>query len=138
MGGLIKLIFGLILLTGIAVYSDSIWNGIKERFLGFTNPELQKANLLDSFKNNFSEIENIVKEVNENIDNPNFDKKTKLEEAATLIGKSKDDLVKIEDSNPTTLIEKTFEGLNDLKDGAKSLFSDSGSIQNNKCDPENN
>jgi hypothetical protein len=136
MFGLIKLIVVLILLTGIAVYGGDIWNGIKENFLGFTNPELQRANLIDRFQDDFSDIENIVKEVNQNIDNPNFDKKTKLEEVTDLIEKSKDNFVKIKESESPTLIEKTFETLNDAKEGAQKLFSSSTTTQNIQCEVE--
>ncbi|MBI2003582.1 MAG: hypothetical protein HYS78_01225 [Parcubacteria group bacterium] len=122
MGGLIKLIFSLILLTGVAVYSGDIWSGVKNRVSQFTNPELQRANIFETFKNNFGEIEDIVKEVNENIDNPDFDKKTKLEEAAKLIRESKDNFQKIEDSGET-IIEKTFETARDLKEGIQSLIT---------------
>lgn len=122
MAGLIKLIFSLILLTGVAVYGGDIWNGIKNKVTGFANPELQRANIFDSFKNNFGKLEDIVKEVSKNIDNPDFDKKTKLEEGLRIIAESKDDFQKIENSDET-LIEKTLEGAKDLKEGIQNLFS---------------
>ena len=138
MGGLIKLIFTLILLTGVAVYGGDIWSKVKEKVTGTINPELQRANLLDSFKNGFSEIENKIKEVSKNIDNPDFDKKAKLEEVVGLIGESKNNLTKIEQSD-STLVEKTFEALNDLKEGTQNLFNpENKNTQNNQCDIENN
>lgn len=127
MFGLIKLIIGLLLLTGIAIYGGDIWNAAKEKITGFTNPELQRATLFNTSKNKISEIESIIKEVRKNIDNPNFDKKAKLEEGLGVIQESKGNLEKIEKSEEQTLIEKTFEGLHDLKEGAQNLFSDSGS-----------
>lgn len=126
MFGLIKLIFVLILLVGVAVYGGDIWNTAKDKVTGFINPELQKATLFNTSKNKIKEIENIVKEIKENIDNPNFDKKAKLEQGLKAIQESKNNLEKIENSGET-LIEKAFEGLNDLKEGAQSLFSDSKS-----------
>ncbi|MBI4117304.1 MAG: hypothetical protein HY451_01305 [Parcubacteria group bacterium] len=126
MFGLIKLIFVLILLVGVAVYGGDIWNTAKDKIAGFVNPELQKATLFNVSKNKIKEIENIVKEVRENIDNPNFDKKAKLEEGLKAIRESKNNLEKIENSGET-LIEKAFEGLQDLKQGAQNLFSDSKS-----------
>lgn len=132
MASLIKLIFSLILLTGVAVYGGDIWNGIKNKVTGFANPELQRANILDSFKNNFGRIEDIVKEVSENIDNPNFDKKAKLEEGLRIINKSKDDFQKIENSDET-LIEKTFEAARDLKQGIQNLFSAPGKNDSQEC-----
>ncbi len=130
MFSLIKLIVVLILLTGIAVYGGDIWNTIKDKISQFTNPELQRANIFESFKSKFGEVENIVKEINKNIDNPDFDKKMKLNEALGIIKESKDSFQKIEDSDET-LIEKTFEGLRDLKEGTQSFFSDS---KNSQCE----
>lgn len=127
MFGLIKLIIGLLLLTGIAIYGGDIWDAAKEKITGFTNPELQRAALLNVSKNKIGEIEDIIREVKENIDNPNFDKKTKLEETLRTIQDSKSNLEKIEKSEEQTLIEKTFEGLRDLKEGAQNLFSNSSS-----------
>ncbi|TSC91165.1 MAG: hypothetical protein G01um10142_104 [Parcubacteria group bacterium Gr01-1014_2] len=138
MGGLIKLILTLILLTGLAVYGGDIWSGIKDKVAEFTNPEIKRANILDSFKNKFGEIESIMKEINENIDNPSFDKKAVLEKGLKIIGESKSKLNEIRNSDES-LIEKTFETLNDLKQGTQNLFSDSkkGSTQNNQCPPGN-
>lgn len=132
MAGLIKLIFTLILLTGVAVYGGDIWNGIKDRVTLFANPELQRANIFDSFKNNFGKLENIVKEVSENIDNPDFDKKAKLEQGLRLIDESKDDFQKIENSDET-LIEKTLEGAKDLKEGIQNLLSAPGKNGSQDC-----
>ncbi|MEK7659327.1 MAG: hypothetical protein AAB338_01575 [Patescibacteria group bacterium] len=126
MFGLIKLIFILILLAAVAVYGGDIWSTVKDKITGFTNPELQRATLFNVSKNKIKEIENIIKEVKENIDNPNFDKKAKLEESLKIIQESKNNLEKIENSGET-LIEKAFEGLNDLKEGAQNLLSDSKS-----------
>ena len=135
--GLIKLITVLILLTGLTVYGGDIWNGIKDRVSLFINPELQQANIFDSLKNNFSDIEKIIKEVNENIDNPNFDKKAKLEEGLKLIEESKNSLEEMGKSD-SSLIEKTFEAARDLKEGIKSLIS--GETENDsrgcQCDSE--
>lgn len=125
MFGLIKLIIGLLLLTGIAIYGGDIWDAAKERITGFTNPELQRAALFNNSKNKIGEIESIIREVKENIDNPNFDKKAKLEEGLKVIQDSKSNLEKIEKSEEQTLIEKTFEGLRDIKDGVTNFFSDS-------------
>lgn len=138
MAGLIKLIFLLILISGVAVYGGDIWSGVKDKITEFTNPEIQKANIFDSFKNKFGEIENIIKEVNENLDNPNFDKKAVLEKGLKVIEESKNGLEKIRNADET-LIEKTFEGLNDLKEGVKTFFSDSekDSSQECKCSLEN-
>lgn len=126
MFGLIKLIFILILLAGVAVYGGDIWNTAKDKLTGLINPEFQKTTLFNASKDKIKEIENIIKEVKKNIDNPNFDKKAKLEESLKVIQESKNNLEKIENSGET-LIEKAFEGLNDLKEGARSLFSDSKS-----------
>jgi len=126
MFGLIKLIFLLILLAGVAIYGGDIWSTAKDKVTGFINPEIQKATLFNVSKNKIKEIENIIKEVRENIDNPNFDKKAKLEETLKVIRESKNNLEKIENSGET-LIEKAFEGLNDFKEGAQNLFSDSKS-----------
>lgn len=126
MFGLIKLIFILILLAGVAVYGGDIWSSVKEKVFEFTNPEAQKATIFRSFKDDFGKVENIIKEIRENIDNPAFDTKKKLEESLKIIGGSKSNLEKIEKSGET-LIEKAFEGLNDLKEGAQNLFSDSKS-----------
>ncbi len=132
MAGLIKLIFLLILISGVAVYGGDIWSGVKDKITEFTNPEIQKANIFDSFKNKFGEIENIIKEVNENLDNPNFDKKAVLEKGLKIIEESKTGLEKIRNSDET-LIEKTFEGLNDLKEGVKTFFSDSEKNGSQEC-----
>ena len=138
MGGLIKLIFTLILLTGLAVYSGDIWSKVKEKVIGFTNPELQKANIFDSFKNGFSEIENKIKKVKDNIDNPDFDKKAELEQITNLVKESKSNLSKLENSD-STIVEKTFETLNDLKEGTQNLFNpENKNTQNNQCKPSNN
>lgn len=130
---LIKLIMILALLSGVFVYGGTIWDGVKDRIAGFTDPELQRANILDSFKNNFSEIEKIIKQVNENSDNPEFDQKAKIEEALKIIEESKGGLEEIEkkESEPT-FIEKTFENIRDAKDGVQSLFTEdkSSSSQN--------
>ena len=132
MGGLIKLIFSLILISGVAVYGGDIWNGVKDKVMEFINPEIQKANIFDSFKNKFGEIENIIKEVNENLDNPNFDKKAVLEKGLKIIEESKSGLEKIRNADET-LVEKTFEGLNDLKEGVKTFFSDSEKDGSQEC-----
>jgi|SRR3989344_3817518 len=138
MGGLIKLIFSLILLTGVAIYGGDIWNAAKDRISYFTTPEFQKASILESFKNEFGKIEDIVKEVNENIDNPNFDKKAVLEKGLKIIEESKSKLNKIGDSDET-LIEKTFENLKGLKEGAQNFFSNSekNNSPNCQCSLEN-
>jgi len=132
MGGLIKLIFSLILISGVAVYGGDIWSGVKDRVNQFTNPELQRANIFDSFKNKLGQVESIMKEVNENIDNPDFDKKTKLEEAAKLIRESKDDFQKIEDSGET-IVEKTIEAARDLKEGVQSLITGETKNDSQEC-----
>ena len=124
MFGLIKLIFILILLAGAAVYGGDIWNAAKDKVTGFVNPELQKATLFTSSKEKIKKIEDIIKEVKENIDNPNFDKKAKLEESLKIISDSKVNLEKIEKSGET-LVEKTFEAARDLKEGVANFFSDS-------------
>ena len=138
MAGLIKLILSLLLLAGAAVYGGDIWNAAKDRISYFTNPELQKASIFDSFKKEFGKIEDIVKEVNENIDNPNFDKKAVLEKGLKIIEESKSKLNEIGDPDET-LIEKTFEGLNDLKEGAANLFSGDKNTnpENCQCSLEN-
>ena len=137
MGGLIKLIFTLILLTGLAVYGGDIWNGVKGKISEYTHPELQKASLLDSLKKDFGKVENIIQEINKNIDNPDFDKKTLLEEAKNLINESKNNLAEIENSD-STIVKKTMENLNDLKSGVQNFFSDSKTknIQNSQCEVE--
>ena len=122
MFSLIKLITGLLLISGVAIYGGDIWNGIKDRVSLFTNPELQRANILDSFKNNFSQVENIIKELNENAGNPEFAQKAKLEEAAKLIEESKNNFQEIENSDET-FIEKSFEAARDLKEGVRSLIT---------------
>lgn len=132
MGGLIKLILSLILLTGVAVYGGNIWNAAKDRITRFINPELQRASIFDSFKKEFGKIEDIVKEVNENIDNPNFDKKAVLGKGLKIIEESKNKLDEIGNSDET-LIEKTFEGLNDLKEGVTNLFSDNKNTDSKNC-----
>lgn len=126
MAGLFKLILTLILLTGAVVYGGDIWNAAKDKITDFTNPELQKAKIFDSFKKNLIEIENVMKEVGQNIDNPDFDKKAQINKGLELLEKSKNVLNKVEESN-STLIEKTFENLNDLKQGAQNLFSKNNS-----------
>lgn len=128
MAGLFKLVFTLIILTGVAFYGGDIWNAAKEKVSEFTNPELQKARIFDSFKKNLVEVENIMKEVGKNIDNPDFDKKAKINESLKLLEKSKNVLNKVEESN-STLIEKTFENLRDLKEGAQSFFSENKGSQ---------
>ena len=137
MGGLIKLIITLILLTGVAVYGGDIWNGVKGKISEYTHPELQKASILDSLKKDFSKVENIIQEINKNIDNPDFDKKTLLEEAKSLINESKNNLTEIENSD-STIVKKTMENLNDLKSGVQNLFSDSKTknTQNSQCEVE--
>ncbi len=138
MAGLVKLIFTLIILTGAVVYGGDIWTGAKSKIVGFINPELQKAEIFDSLKNKFSRVENIIKEVNESIDNSDFNKKVKLEEAVGLVKELKNKLTEVENSD-STLIQKTFENLKDLKEGAQSFFSnEKGNTQNNQCDVENN
>ena len=123
---LIKLVLILAILSGVFVYGETAWESIKEKITGVTDPELQRANILDSFKSNFFEIEEMIKQVNQNIDNPDFDKKAKIEEALNLIEESKSGLQEIGQSETeSTFIEKTFENLNDLKDGAQSLFTES-------------
>jgi len=140
---LIKIILVLAILSGVFVYGETAWDGIKERIVGFADPEIQRANIFDSFKDNFSEIENIVRQVNENIDNSEFDQKAKIEEALNLIEESKDGLEEIGQTEPkSSFIEKTFENLNDLKDGVQSLFtenkgSDSQSSETCRCSQEN-
>ena len=135
MTGLIKLIIVLILLSGLAVYGGDIWNAAKDKVAQFVNPEFQKASIFDSFKNEFEKIEDIVKEVSENIDNPNFDKKAVLEKGLKIIEESKGKLNEIGNSDET-LIEKTFEGLNDLKEGITNLFSDNKNTNSENCQPE--
>lgn len=126
---LIKLIMILALLSGVFVYGGTIWDGIKERVVGFTDPEFQRASIFDSFKNNFSEIENIIRQVNENIDNPEFDKKAEIKEALKLIEESKGGLEELEKTeSESTFIEKTFENLKDVKDGVQSLFTENKGI----------
>ena len=49
-----------------------------------------------------------------------------VKESLKIIQESKNNLEKIENSGET-LIEKAFEGLNDLKEGAQNLLSDSKS-----------
>ena len=132
MTGLIKLILLLILLTGAVVYGGDIWNGVQDKVTGFVNPEIQKANIFNSFKNKFGEIESVIKEVKENLDNPNFDKKAVLEKGLKIIEESKSGLEKIGNADET-LIEKTFEGLNDLKEGVKTFFSDSKKDGSQEC-----
>lgn len=132
MFGLIKLITVLILLTGVTVYGSDIWGGIKQKVAEFTNPELQKANLFDSLRNNFSRIESIVNEVNENIDNPDFDKKAKLEEGLSIIKETRSGLDKIGQSD-SSLVEKTFENLRELKDGIKALISPASEKESQEC-----
>lgn len=130
---LVKLIFVLIILAGVFVYGGPVWDIVKEKVVEFTNPELQRANILDSFKTNFSEIEGVIREVSKNLDNPDYDKKSRLNEALMIIEKSKNDLKKIEQSNPT-LIEKTFENLRDLKEGAQNLlFPESRKRETQDC-----
>lgn len=122
---LIKLILILAMLSGVFIYGGTVWDGIKEKVIGFTDPELQRANILDSFKNNFSEIEEMIKQVNQNADNPDFDQKAKIEEALELIEESKGSLEEIEKTeSESTFIEKAFEGLKDVKDGVRSLFTE--------------
>ena len=128
MAGLVKLIFTLILLTGVAFYGGDIWHATKDKVTGFINPEFQKAKIFDSFKKNLIEIENVMKEVGQNIDNPDFDKKAKINESLKLLEKSKNVLTKVEESN-STLIEKTIENLRDLKEGAQSFFSENKDSQ---------
>ena len=132
MTGLIKLIIVLILLSGLAVYGGDIWNAAKDKVVQFTNPEFQKSSIFDSFKNDFGKIEDMVKEVRENIDNPNFDKKAVLEKGLKIIEESKSGLEKIGDADET-LIEKTFEGLNDLKEGVTNFFSNSKNTNSENC-----
>lgn len=140
---LIKLILVLAMLSGVFVYGGTLWDGIKEKVVGFTDPELQRANILDSFKNNFSEIEKIIRQVNDNADNPDFDQKAKIEEALELIEESKGDLGEIEKTeSESTFIEKTFEGLKDVKDGVRSLFTEDKSASSRspeecKCSQKN-
>ena len=143
---LIKIILVLAVLSGVFVYGETVWDGIKERVLGFTDPELQKASLLDSFRNNFSEIENIVRQVNENLDNPEFDKKAGIDQALELIEESKGGLEEIGRSeSESSFIEKTFENLNDLKDGVQGIFTgnkgagsqSSQTGENCRCSSEN-
>ena len=140
---LIKIIFVLAILSGVFVYGEATWEDIKERVVGVTDPELQRASIFDSFKDNFSEIENIVRQVSENIDNPEFDQKAKIEEALNLIEESKGGLEEIgQPESESSFIEKTFENLNDLKDGVQSLFTenketDSQSSQPCQCSLEN-
>lgn len=140
MFGLIKLIIGLLLLTGIAVYGGDIWNTVKEKMVEFTNPEVQKATIFRSFKDDFGKVEKIIKEVKDNIGNPNFDTRAKLEESLKIIGGSKGNLEKIENSGET-LIEKAFEGLRDVKDGVASFFPDSKKepqgAQDCRCNSDN-
>ncbi|MEK7537078.1 MAG: hypothetical protein AAB584_01380 [Patescibacteria group bacterium] len=131
MFGLIKLIFVLILLAGVAVYGGDIWNTAKDKITEFINPELQKATLFNVSKDKIKEIENIIKEVRENIDNPNFDKKAKLEESLKVIQESRNNLEKIENSGET-LIEKAFEAARDLKEGVQSLIT--GNTKSNPQD----
>lgn len=137
MGGLIKLISILILLTGLAVYGGDIWNGVRGKISEYTHPELQKASLLNSLKKDFNKVQDIIQEIGENIDNQDFDKKALLEEAKTLVNESKNNLAEIENSD-STLVKKTFETLNDLKQGAQSLFSNSKieDTQNSRCEVE--
>ena len=140
---LIKLVLILAILSGVFVYGETAWESIKEKVAGITNPELQRANILDSFKSNFSEIEEIIKQVNQNIDNPDFDKKTHIEEALNLIEESKSGLQELGQSEKEpSFIENTFENLNDLKDGVRSLFTenkgaDSQSSETCQCSEEN-
>ncbi|MEK7203708.1 MAG: hypothetical protein AAB627_01355 [Patescibacteria group bacterium] len=128
MAGLVKLIFTLILLTGVAFYGGDIWHATKDKVAGLINPELQRAKIFDSFKKNLIEIEKVMKEVGQNIDNPDFDKKAKINESLKLLEKSKNVLTKVEESN-STLIEKTIENLRDLKEGAQSFFSENKDSQ---------
>src|SRR3989338_583656 len=123
MAVLIKLVFSLILISSAAVYGGDIWNGVKNKAAEFINPEVQKANVFDSFKNKFGEIENVIKEVRENIDNPDFDKKAVLEKGLKIIEESK----------------SGFEKIKDLKEGVKTFFSDSekDGSQECKCSLEN-
>ena len=140
---LIKFILVLAILSGVFVYGETVWEGLKEKVIGFVNPELQRASIFDSFKDNFSEIEGIIRQVNKNIDNPRFDKKAKIEEALKLIEESKGGLEEIGQSESESgFIEKTFENLNDLKDGVQSLFtenknSDFQSSETCQCTQEN-
>ena len=131
MAGLVKLIFTLIILTGVAFYGGDIWHATKDKVTGFINPEFQKAKIFDSFKKNLIEIENVMKEVGQNIDNPDFNKKEKINKGLELLKESKNVLNKVEESN-STLVEKTIENLNDLKQGTQNLFSKN----NSKCEVE--
>ena len=130
MAGLVKLIFTLILLTGAVVYGGDIWSGAKSKIAGFINPELQRGEIFDSLKNKFSRVESIIKEVGENIDNSDFNKKVKLEEAVGLVKELKNNITEVENSD-STLIEKTFENLKDLKQGVQGLFSEN---RDSKCE----
>lgn len=132
MFGLIKLIVGLLLITGVAIYGGDIWNTAKDKVTEFTNPELQRADILNSFKNNFSDIESIIKEVGENIDNPDFDKKSKLDESLKLIEESKNNLEEMGQAD-SSLIEKTFEAARDLKEGIKSLIGGETESDSQNC-----
>lgn len=129
---LIKIVLLLAVLSGVLIYGGEIWDRIKERVTEFTDPELQRANILDSLKTNFSDIESIIKKVNENLDNPDFDKKFNLSESLRLIEESKKNLEEVEQSD-STLIEKTFEGIRDLKEGVRGLFSEPAKEETGDC-----
>ncbi len=140
---LIKIILVLAILSGVFVYGETVWEDIKEKVTDITDPELQRANIFDSFKSNFSEIENIIRQVNENMDNPEFDKKAEVKKALKLIEESKGGLEEIKQSETeSSFIEKTFDGLKDLKNGVQSLFTknkgtDLQNPESCKCSLEN-
>lgn len=127
--GLIKLILGLLILTGLVVYGGDIWDKTKEKISEYTNPELQRASVYESLKNNFGQIESIINELNQNESKLEPEQKAKLEEAAKLAEESKNNIEEAQKNN-STLIEKAFENANDLKEGIQNLFSNqSGNSQ---------
>lgn len=123
MFGLIKLIFGLLILTGLVVYGGDIWNTAKEKIGGFSNPELQKASILENIKDNYERAKNIINELGQSESGFSSEQKAKLEEAAKLIEESKSNLGQLEKNN-SSFTEKVFENANDLKEGVQNLFSD--------------
>ncbi len=145
MVGLIKLILGLLVVTVVVVYGGDIWNKTKEKITGFTDPELQKAAIYKSLKDDFGKVGDIIKELTQDESNLKPEQKSRLQEAAKLIEESKNNIDQVEQNDSTT-VEKAFENLNDLKQGIQSVFSEKTSTttqttsqtQNCQCSEGNN
>lgn len=113
-----KIIGALFIFILLFIYGGKAWDNIKERINKYINPEAQKAMIFDSLKNNLTDLEKVITEINSNPENPEI--KSKTTAGLKLIKKTQNDITELEnienrEKGLIGKIGKTIKTINNIK-----------------------